>query len=269
VRGIGFADDKRYEEAINELSRALRLAPTNDGAYATLLESLNRAGKREEAHQQASLALQMCPNNVGVQMQVGAVLGLDGKYDEAVARLREGIRLAPDRPGSYLPLTTCLARLQKMPEVIEAARDGLRVNPFDVDLHRALAAAYGSLGDLTNAVAHFRIVTGLKPDNVEVLNNLAWILASTSNKNIRNGAEAVQLAEHACALTQRREPLLLGTLAAAYAAADQFKEAVETAKEARYKAIAAGQKDVAERNRQLVELYRAGKAYWDSGKLSE
>ncbi len=266
ARGIGFADDKRYDDAIDELSRALRLAPTNGDAYASLLESLNRAGKREEAHQEALQALQMCPDNVGVQMQVGAVLGLDANYDEAVAHLREGIRLAPDRPGSYLPLTTCLTRLQKMPKVIEAAREGLRVNPFDVDLHLALAAAYGSIGDLTNAVAHFRIVTDFKPDDLAVLNNLAWILASTSNKYIRNGPEAAQLAEHACTLTQRQEPFLLGTLAAAYAAAGRFKEAIETAEEARDKAIAAGQNDVAERNRQLLELYRAGKAYWDEEK---
>jgi spermidine synthase len=194
-------------------------------------------------------------------MQVGAVLGLDGKYDEAAARLREGIRLAPDRPGSYLPLTTCLARLGKMPEVVEAGREGLRVNPFDVDLHRAVAAAYGSLGDLTNEVAHLRIVTHLKPDLIDVLNNLAWILASTSNENVRDGPEAVQLAERACELTQRREPVLLGTLAAAYAAAGRFKEAVETGEQARDQATAATQNEVAEKNRQLLELYRAGKAY--------
>jgi tetratricopeptide (TPR) repeat protein len=97
------------------------------------------------------------------------------------------------------------------------------------------------------------------------LNNLAWILAATSNENIRNGAEAVKLAEHACDLTQRREPILLGTLAAAYAAAGRFQKAIEAAEQARDKAIAAGQNEVAERNRQLLELYRAGKPYVEAG----
>jgi tetratricopeptide (TPR) repeat protein len=261
VRGVGFADDRRYSEAIQEFSTALRLSPADADAHASLLETLNRTGNREEARQQVLAALQVCPNNAGVQMQAGAVLGLDGKYEEAVGRLREALRLAPDVPGAFLPLTTCLARLGKMPELVEAGRDGLRVNPFDVDLHLAVATAYASLGDLTNEVAQLRVVNALKPDQVEVLNNLAWILASTSNESIRSGSEAVELAQRACELTQRREPVLLGTLAAAYAAANRFKEAVAAAEQARDKAIAAGQNELAEKNRELLELYRAGKAY--------
>jgi spermidine synthase len=266
VRGVGFADDKRYPEAIDEFSRTLRLAPGDADAYANLLESLNRSGKHDEARETVRAAIKACPPHAGIEMQIGAVLGLEGNYGEATAHLREAIRLDPDRRGSYLPLTTCLGRLGKMSEMAEAAREGLRVNPFDVDLHMALAAAYGSSGDLTNQVVHLRIVTELKPDRVEALNNLAWILASTSNEGIRNGPEAVRLAARACELTQRREPVLLGTLAAAYAADGRFKEAVETAEQARDQAAASGQTEVAESNRQLLELYREGKAFWSREK---
>jgi spermidine synthase len=145
--------------------------------------------------------------------------------------------------------------------VVEAAKEGLRVNPFNVELHLAGAAAYASLGDLTNEVAHLRIAADLKPDKVETLNDLAWILASTSNESIRNGPEAVRLAEHACELTQRREPVMLGTLAAAYAADGRFAEAVAIAEKARDAATASGQNEVAEKNRELLELYRAGKDF--------
>jgi tetratricopeptide (TPR) repeat protein len=266
VRGVGFADDKRYAEAIDEFSRTLRLAPDDAEAHANLLESLNRTGKHEEAREEASAAIKACPPNVGVEMQIGGLLGLDGNYSDAAAHLREAVRLAPDRPGTYLPLTTCLGRLGKTSEMAEAAREGLRVNPFDVELHMALVVAYGGLGDLTNEVVHLRIVTDLKPDRVEALNNLAWILASTPNEGIRDGPEAVRQAERACELTQQREPVLLGTLAAAYAAAGRFKEAVETAEQARDQAAAAGQTEVAENNRKLLELYRAGKDYREPGR---
>jgi Flp pilus assembly protein TadD len=265
VRGVGLADDGHYGEAIEEFSRALRLAPKDCEAYRGLLESLTRGGNREEARRQAAGALAACPNDAGVLMQVGAVQGLDGKYEEAAAYFRHSIELGPDSSGPYLPLITCLARLGEAREVIKAAKEGLRVNPFNADLHLALAAAYAGLGDLTNQVAHLRIATVLKTDAVETLNNLAWILASTSDEIIRNGPEAVKLAERACDLTQRREPILLGTLAAAYAAAGRFKEAVEAAEQARDEAIAAGQNGVAERNRQLLELYRAGKPYVEAG----
>ena len=93
------------------------------------------------------------------------------------------------------------------------------------------------------------------------MNNLAWILATDPDATNRNGAEAVQLAERACALTDRQIPVLVGTLAAAYAEAGRFKEAIETAQQARDLAQAAGQPEVAEKNRQLLELYRSGQAY--------
>jgi tetratricopeptide (TPR) repeat protein len=263
VRGVGLVDDGRYGDAVEEFSRALHLAPNDCEAYRGLMESLTRGGNREEARRQGAAALRACPDDAGVLMQVGAVLGLDGKYEEAAVRFRRSIELAPDAPGIYLPLVTCLARLGQTEQVVETAKQGLRVNPFNAELHLALAAAYASMGELTNQVAHLRIAAALKGDSVETLNNLAWILASTSNETIRNGTEAVRLAERACELTQRREPVLLGTLAAAYAAAGRFKEAIETAEQARDQAAAAGQTEVAENNRKLLELYRAGKAYYE------
>jgi carotenoid cleavage dioxygenase-like enzyme len=54
---------------------------------------------------------------------------------------------------------------------------------------------------------------------------------------------------------------LIGTLAAAYAEAGQFKEASATAQRARDLARAAGQSEVAEKNRQLLELYQSGRPY--------
>ena len=73
--------------------------------------------------------------------------------------------------------------------------------------------------------------------------------------------EAVQLASRACALTDYQTPVLVGTLAAAYAEAGGFKEAIATAQRACNLARAAGQSEVAENNRQLLELYKSGRPY--------
>jgi hypothetical protein len=69
----------------------------------------------------------------------------------------------------------------------------------------------------------------------------------------------VRLAEAACRLTGQREPLFIGTLAAAYAETGRFADAVNAAGKAMDLAAAAGLKEVADKNRQLIELYRAGK----------
>ena len=110
-------------------------------------------------------------------------------------------------------------------------------------------------------MAQYREALRLNPNLARALNNLAWMLAASPDDDLRNGAEAVRLAERACELTHDGEPLFIGTLAAAYAEAGRFPEAVTTAEKAAQLATSAGLKKVAEKNQQLLELYRAGKAY--------
>ena len=82
--------------------------------------------------------------------------------------------------------------------------------------------ALGQLGRTREAVAQYQEALRLNPDLAGALNNLAWVLATCPDDQLRNGAEAVRLAERACELTHYREPLFIGTLAAAYAEAGRF-----------------------------------------------
>jgi protein O-mannosyl-transferase len=109
------------------------------------------------------------------------------------------------------------------------------------------------------AIKHYRLALGLKPDWPETLNNLAWLLATHPDDTLRDGAEAVRLAERACQLTSGKDPMLLGTLAAAYAETGRFAEAIVIGERARTLATAMGLSDVAAKNAQLIENYRAGK----------
>jgi two-component SAPR family response regulator len=94
-----------------------------------------------------------------------------------------------------------------------------------------------------------------------VLNNLAWLLATCPDDVVRNGGEAVRLAEQACRLTAYKQVRTLGTLAAAYAEAGRFPEAVEMAQRAVGLAKAAGNRQLAAMGSQLLEVFRAGKPY--------
>ncbi len=97
------------------------------------------------------------------------------------------------------------------------------------------------------------------------LNNLAVLLATAPEAGLRNGAEAVQLAERACALTANRNPVMLTTLAAAYAEAGRFEEAIQTAQQAIKFAREAGAEVLVERNLQLLQYYRRGEPYHQRG----
>jgi hypothetical protein len=100
-----------------------------------------------------------------------------------------------------------------------------------------------------------------QPVNIEALNNLAWMLATSSDAKLRDGEEAVRLAEQAWKLTQGKEATALGTLAAAFAEAGQFTNAVIASQQAISVAQAAGNVRYAQMSQQLLQLYRTGRPY--------
>jgi hypothetical protein len=87
------------------------------------------------------------------------------------------------------------------------------------------------------------------------------MLATNPDAGLRDGARAVQLAERACEITGRKETIYLGTLAAAYAEAGRFDDAIATAQQACDLAAQSGKPDLLKKNQKLLELYRAHKPY--------
>jgi cytochrome c-type biogenesis protein CcmH/NrfG len=144
----------------------------------------------------------------------------------------------------------------------EAAKEFLALiqrQPKDFEAYHFLAQASLMQGKAADAAAQLRASLKLKPDQPDTLNDLAWLLATDPHAEIRQGAEAVKLASRACALTRDQAPVLLGTLAAAYAETGDFEKAAATAKKAHDLAAAQGRKAVADKNLQLLELYRSHK----------
>ncbi len=111
------------------------------------------------------------------------------------------------------------------------------------------------------ARAGLLVMLQFKPDDVKVMNDLAWVLATCSDADVRDGQQAVQFAERACELTGYQQAVFVGTLAAAYAETSQFPAAVKAAQQARDVAEANGQSEVARRNEELLKLYGSGRAY--------
>src|SRR6185436_842623 len=102
------------------------------------------------------------------------------------------------------------------------------------------------------AVEQYRAALELASNAPVILNNLAWMLATHPDATIRNSEEAVRLATRACELTGHKEPMFIGTLAAAYAEAGRFDDAVRTGNEAADLAESLRQTDLAATNRKLV-----------------
>lgn len=126
------------------------------------------------------------------------------------------------------------------------------------------AQSVASLTRGTNAIEtllRFRQELSQSPDSPSAMNNLAVLLATAPDASLRDGAEAVRLAEKASTLTGNAHPVMLTTLAAAYAETGRFEDAIRTAEKALELARQAGADALVNRNRQLLEYYRRGEAY--------
>jgi Flp pilus assembly protein TadD len=124
-----------------------------------------------------------------------------------------------------------------------------------------VAATWAGQGKFRCAIVAYRAALALQPKSQGILNNLAWLLATCPDAGVRDGTEAVRLAGQACDLTQFQITMMVGTLAAAYAEAGRFSEAVATAQKACALATESGDQPLARRNQELLEQYRAGRPY--------
>ena len=137
----------------------------------------------------------------------------------------------------------------------------LNIIPNNVMIHGALGEALYFRGDVDRAIRHFQ--AAIRQDPANGLSGLAWVMATTGNPKFLNGAKAVELATVANKLTNYSHPDFLDTLAAAYAAAGNFPEAVNTARRALSLARDTGKMDLAREIRKRMSLYQQGRAYRD------
>lgn len=188
---------------------------------------------------------------------------------EAIEKYRAAVEINPNNFEALNNLGFSLCQMDQFDEAIEINCRAIRLNPSVPGAYYHLGLALDRSGRTHEAVPEYREAIKLDPDLVEALNDLAWVLAANSDDQLRNGDEAVRLSQHACELTHYERPLLIGTLAAAYAEAGRFSDAVAKAKQAEEIATKSGLKEVAGKNQQLLEFYRAGKPYHELRSLSQ
>ena len=142
-------------------------------------------------------------------------------------------------------------------------KEALSHNPYTATTYHNLAGVYLLQGDLSDAVACYTKILDFDGDATDALNNLAWVLATTENHNIRNPSDAFKFALRACELTKYDNPNYLDSLGAAYAALGRFPEAVETAEKAIGLAKSANQPQLAEEITKHHEFYKRSQPYFD------
>ena len=243
-------------EAIGHYEQALRIQPDYVDAHNSLGLALVRAGKFDEAIAHYRQALGIQPDHVQVHNNLGNVLQQTGKFAEALGHYEQALRIQPDYVDAHNNLGLALVQAGKFSEAIAHYERALRIQPDQAQVHSNLGDVLQQTGKFAEALGHYERALRIQPDSPSALNRLAWIRATSGNPQLRNGAEAVRLAEHACAVTGGNNGGCLDTLAAAYAESRRFDEAVATAQEALAWARSARQTAIADAIQSRVALYR-------------
>ena len=194
---------------------------------------------------------------------LGVVLSEQGEADQAIDHYRRAVDLRPDYAKAHYNLGRLLVEQGQLADAIAHCEKAAALNPADADAQNNLGVTLFGIGRADDAIAHYRKALEISPENVAALSNLAWLLATSSDPSLRNGSEAVRLAERADSASSRSEkhPSVLRILAAAYAEAGQFAEAKETAQRALEGANVQGNTTLAEALQGDLALYDLGLPY--------
>ncbi len=188
-----------------------------------------------EAQRLFGEALRLEPTNIYAMGNLASMFIKQKKYDEALNQYAQIRRYRPDSTKLFSEMARALNEQGNRPQEEVCLRRAIELQPASVSLHRRLAEAQQVLGETQEALKNYWMVLRLSPGEPGALNNIAWIYATHPKEEIRNGAKAVELLRPLAAKADC-DSNLLDTLAAAYAEAGRFDDALQTAETAIKKA---------------------------------
>ncbi|MGH7940304.1 MAG: tetratricopeptide repeat protein [Limisphaerales bacterium] len=232
--GVVYANENDYAKAIPKFEQSVKYNPNDTDARLNLGYALLMQKNYNGAQAQYLAILKNNPRQAVANKMYGRLLELEGQQAKAIRHYQISVCLSPD-------IDTCLD----------------------------LATLDYTSGNWGRVVTDLRLALSLKPDparELPALNNLAWVLATCPESSVRNGLEAIRYARTACRLTGFKQSGPVNTLAAAYAEAGRFTDAVTTAEMAARLATKAGDAQSAATIQKLLAQYQAGRPCRESKK---
>ncbi len=250
----------KLDEAILQFRRALAITDYAE-AHNNLGNVLSRCGRFDEALAEYQRALEINPDFADAHCNLGNTLARRGQLEQALAHYRQAVELKPDFALAYCDLGSGLRRAGRPREALPQLEKALELQPDLLDAHFELGLALSSLGRYDEALGQYRKALQKKPDDVTAHSRLAWLLATCPKASLRNGTEAVEHAQRADRLCGGTRPDVLDALAAGYAEAGWFPEALAAARKALELAVKQEQRALAEELRGRIALYEKGRPY--------
>jgi tetratricopeptide (TPR) repeat protein len=225
-RAVSRAIAGKYQEAIDDFGKVIELKPDYVNAWFNRAEILYDLGKVEGAIENYTEAIRLNPQDAGAYSCRAHAYYRSGNTDLALADYQRAVELAPDDPD-------------------------MLVNRGD---------AFQGLGKWVEAAEDFKAAIQRNSESPRALQSAAWLMATCPDPSVRNKDLAVQAAERAVQLNSQPDARFLDTLAAAYANAGRFDEAIAKIAEA----IPLAPTDQATALKKRLELYKTKQPYRQS-----
>ncbi len=236
-----------------------------------IMEQARQFGEQGDAEQALETwkeAFAIAPNDPEVQNSLGMAYFIHGDVAEALEHLREAIRINPQFAQGHYNLGMSLLHLGHPDQAMPELETDVRLEPRDAAGEEALAVVNDELGNTSDSLDHWRKALAIEPQRRSALLGLAWLLATTPEPGLRNGPEAVSLATKAQDLSSGSDPIILDTLAAAYAETGEFLKALTIANRAVDLAVQLKDESLAHAIRSRMLLYGTNVPFRDQSTSS-
>ena len=225
--GIVLSEKGEIDEAIAHYRKTLEMSPDFADADYNLGNALLQKGEIDAAVVHCQRAVTIQPNDPEAQVALGNALFQKGLIDESIVHYQKALAIRPYYVTAHYNLSSAFLKKGEIDKAILHCQAVLSIQPEHADAHTTLAAALLRKGEIGSAIEQYKKALEIAPRSVPALNNLAWILATYSDPAFRDGTKALELAQEANEFSSRNNPVILRTLAAAYANVGQFSTAVE------------------------------------------
>jgi tetratricopeptide (TPR) repeat protein len=296
-RANAYAEKGQYDQAISEYTKAIELNPMYAKAYYNRGHTYDKQDQHDEAISDFTEAIELNPMYAKAYNSLGAIYAEKGQYDQAISNCTKAIELNPKAAYAYRNRGYAYSKQDQYEEAISDYSKAIELNPKYAKAHynRGVAYAekglydkalsdyikfielspqdpmfaevyyirgniYAKKGQYDQAIADYTKAIELNPQLADAYNNQAWLLATCPNERYRNGAKAVEMAQKAIESTEHAPPHMLGTLAAAYAEAGRFEDAVATQTK-KINMIEKGKTNEVAESVQHLESYKACKPW--------